>query len=89
MSHWLFNKEKELLELFYHPSKRTHIHFFADGFSWDSLKALWIILVLAALAFGIIAVSYPDSIQAFASVPPLNFTCAQAVNNQSGNLCVT
>jgi hypothetical protein len=33
MSHSLFNKEKELLELFYHPSKRTHIHFFADGFS--------------------------------------------------------
>jgi FlaG/FlaF family flagellin (archaellin) len=56
----------------------------------DSLKALWILLILAALAFGILAVSRPSTTQAIGPKLTLQFTCAQAVDYQadSGTVCV-
>lgn len=56
----------------------------------DSLKALWIIFILAALAFGILSVSDPYATQAVGPKLTLQFTCAQAIDYQtdSGTVCV-
>jgi hypothetical protein len=54
----------------------------------DSLKALWIIFILAALTFGILSVSGPYATQAAGPKLMLQFTCAQATDYQSGTVCV-
>jgi hypothetical protein len=54
----------------------------------DSLKTLWVLLILIALAFGVLVVEHPGPTQAVGPKLTLQFTCAQAIDYQSGRICV-